>query len=216
MCLAIRSRRRLGHIRAGQPLQDERDGENEVRGYPASTSPRFATGALLFLTLLVAACGGKSAPAQVPASIELTSPAFKAGAPMPRRFSCDDAELSPPLTWRKVPDGAKSLALVMEDPDAPNGTFVHWTVFAIAPDAREFLEGEAPKGSLEGENSFDDVGYGGPCPPEGDKAHRYVFELYALHAQPDLKRGAKPEEVRDAIAEHALARGRLVGTFKRG
>ena len=134
---------------------------------------------------------------------------------MPRRFSCDDAELSPPLTWRKVPAAAKSFALVMEDPDAPSGTFVHWTVFAIAPKQRGFLEGEAPKRSREGENSFGDVGYGGPCPPQG-KAHRYVFELYALHAEPDLKRGAKPEEVREAIEEHALARGLLVGTFKRG
>lgn len=188
---------------------------------PARTTlaavPRARIICFLVVIATLCGCGGdETEEPAVPQSIALTSPAFKAGAPMPRRFSCDDAELSPPLAWRKVPAQAKSLALVMEDPDAPSGTFVHWTVFKIAPDAREFLEGEAPKGSLEGENSFDDVGYGGPCPPEGDKAHRYVFELYALHAEPDLKRGATPEEVRDAIAEHALARGRLVGTFKRG
>jgi Raf kinase inhibitor-like YbhB/YbcL family protein len=172
---------------------------------------------LLVVIAALLGCGDdKAEEPNVPQSIALASPAFDAGSRMPRRFSCDDAELSPPLTWRKVPDGATSLALVMEDPDAPNGTFVHWTVFAIAPDAREFLEGEAPKGSLEGENSFDDVGYVGPCPPEGDKAHRYVFELYALHSEPALKRGAKPDEVRDAIAKHAMARGRLVGMFKRG
>jgi Raf kinase inhibitor-like YbhB/YbcL family protein len=164
----------------------------------------------------ISACGGKAEEPEVPQSIVLTSPAFDAGARMPQRFSCDDAELSPPLTWRKVPDGAKSLALVMEDPDAPNRTFVHWTVFAIAPKAREFLEGEAPEGSLEGENSVGEEGYAGPCPPEGDKAHRYVFELYALRSEPDLARGAKPDEVRDAIAKHAMARGRLIGTFNRG
>jgi len=164
----------------------------------------------------LSACGGDEAEEpKIPASIELTSPAFKSGAPMPRRFSCDDAELSPPLNWRKVPAGAKSLALVMDDPDAPRRRFVHWTVFSISPDAREFLEGEAPQGSLEGENSFGDVGYGGPCPPKG-KAHRYVFELYALRDNPDLKKGAEPEAVRDAIAEHAMAYGRIVGTFKRG
>ena len=150
------------------------------------------------------------------ASIELTSPAFDVGAWLPRRFSCDDEELSPPLTWRKVPDGTKSLALVMDDSDAPDGTFTHWTVFAIAPDAREFLEGEAPEGSLEGENSAGEEGYAGPCPPESDKAHRYVFELYALRSVPDLKPGAKPDEVRDVIAKQAIARGRLVGAFKRG
>ena len=174
---------------------------------------------LLVASVVLTACGGDKAgePApDVPNSIELTSPAVNAGAPMPRRFSCDDQELSPPLQWRNVPAAARSLALVMEDPDAPDGTFVHWTVFKIAPGAREFLEGEAPKGSLEGENSFGDKGYGGPCPPKGDKAHRYVFTLYALHADPGLERGAKPAQVRDAIAEHALARGRLVGTFKRG
>jgi len=171
---------------------------------------------LLAAIAALSACGGdEAAEPEVPPSIELASSAFDAGAPMPRRFSCDDSELSPPLTWRKVPAGAKSLALVMEDPDAPNGTFVHWTVFKIPPDAREFLEGEAPKGALEGENSFGDVGYSGPCPPEG-KAHRYVFSIYALHADLGLERGAKPDEVRDASDEHALARGQLIGTFKRG
>ena len=174
---------------------------------------------LLLVIVGLAGCGGDNAtePApEAPPGIELTSPAFETGGAIPRDYSCDGAELSPPLTWDEVPAAAKSLVLLMEDPDAPDGTFVHWTVYGISPATDRFLEGEAPAGSLEGENSFGDEGYGGPCPPEGDKAHRYVFALYALRSEPDLKPGAKPDEVHEAIEGQAIAGGRLVGTFKRG
>lgn len=172
--------------------------------------------AMLALTATLAACGGEDAEepaADAPPSIELTSPAFEAGAAIPKEYGCDDAELSPPLEWTGVPESAESLVLLVEDPGA---NFTHWTVYRVSPTARSFPEGEAPADALEGENSYGDRGYGGPCPPEGDGEHRYVFALYALRSEPDLPPGAKPEEVRDAIDDGAIARGRLVGTFERG
>ena len=93
---------------------------------------------------------------------------------------------------------------------------MHWTVYAIPPTHRRLRRGQAATGAPQGENSFGDDGYGGPCPPEGDEAHRYSFSLYALKTELDLEQGAKPDEVRKQIEKHALARGSLVGTFKRG
>jgi Raf kinase inhibitor-like YbhB/YbcL family protein len=169
----------------------------------------------------VAGCGGggnKSVdPARdAPPGIELTSSAFSAGGAIPRKYTCDGDETSPPLKWADVPDGTKSLALLVEDPDAPGGTYTHWTVYDIPATARAFEAGKVPAGSKQGENSFGDDRYGGPCPPEGAAAHRYVFQLYALRAPLGLDAGAKADDVRGAIKKQAIARGRLVGTFKRG
>src|SRR5215207_8001970 len=174
---------------------------------------------IFLLLVVIAGCGGGelSEPApDAPPGIQLTSPAFAAGAAIPQRYTCDGGDTSPPLAWTDVPRAAKSLALIVEDPDAPGGTYVHWTVYAIPPGTDKLEEGEPPPGAKQGENSFGDTGYGGPCPPHGDKAHRYSFLLYALKTEPDLDKGAKPEDVRKQIDKHALARGRLVGTFKRG
>jgi Raf kinase inhibitor-like YbhB/YbcL family protein len=172
------------------------------------------------LLLLIAGCGGGGDKAVEPApdappGIELTSPAFDAGQPIPAKYTCERKETSPPLQWADVPDGTKSLALLVEDPDAPGGTYTHWTVYGIPARTRSFAAGKAPKGSTQGENSFGDDRYGGPCPPKGD-AHHYVFNLYALRADLGLDAGAKPDEVRAAIKQQAVARGRLIGTFKRG
>ena len=93
---------------------------------------------------------------------------------------------------------------------------MHWTVYAIPPTTTGAEEGKPPADSTEGENSFGKTGYGGPCPPEGSDPHHYSFSLYALRSTPDLEQGAKPDEVRKQIADHAIARGTLVGTFKRG
>ena len=175
---------------------------------------------MVCLFVLVAGCGGgdkavEPAP-DAPSGIELTSSAFAAGQPIPAKYSCDGKQTSPPLAWADVPAGTKSLALLMEDPDAPSGTFVHWTVYGIPATARSFDEGKVPSGAEQGENSFGDDRYGGPCPPEGDQAHHYEFNLYALRADLGLEGGANPDEVRAAIKKQALARGRLIGTFKRG
>jgi Raf kinase inhibitor-like YbhB/YbcL family protein len=153
---------------------------------------------------------------EAPPGIELTSSAFQAGAPIPARYTCDGQDTSPPLAWADVPKGAKSLALVVDDPDAPGGTYTHWTVYGIPAAARRIQAGATPARSQQGQNSFGDDRYGGPCPPKGDKPHHYEFELYALRAPLGLQRGAKPDDVRSAITKQALARGLLIGTFKRG
>ena len=163
-----------------------------------------------FLLLAFSGCGGnEEEPAKdAPPSIEVTSPAFESGAAIPAKYTCSGDDVAPPLAWQDVPGEAKALAILMDDPDA--GGYTHWAVFNLPPTATGVA------GGVEGENSFGDVGYGGPCPPEGDKPHRYVFAVYALRKELDLEKGAKPDEVRDAIADQAIARGRLVGTFKRG
>jgi hypothetical protein len=145
--------------------------------------------------------------------LKLESPAFRDGGAMPKRFSCDGDEVSPPLSWSGVPAGARELALVMEDPDADH--FVHWTVLNIAPDTKGFDEGRLPPDVIETENTFGKRGYGGPCPPEGDDPHHYVFALYALRKPLGLGAGASPDEVRDAVSGDALARGELTGRFGR-
>ena len=167
----------------------------------------------------LAGCGGgdrvEGPPPAAPVSITLRSPAFADDATIPKRYSCDGNGVSPPLAWTGVPAGARSLALLMEDPDAPGGTFVHWTLYSLPPGTRRLAEGKVPAGARQGENSFGDSAYGGPCPPEGKGAHRYVFTLYALRDTELPDAGAKPEAVRGAIAGHALARGTLTGRFAR-
>jgi Raf kinase inhibitor-like YbhB/YbcL family protein len=177
------------------------------------TSSSRAAGAAL-AALALAGCGGgesvEGPPPQAPATIRLTSDAFADGETIPERYTCEGEDVAPALRWDGVPAGAQALALVMEDPDAPSGTFVHWTVLDIPPDA-ETLPADAP----EGENSFGDEGYGGPCPPEDDEPHRYVFLLYALEAPLGLDAGAPPQDVRDAIEREAIASGQLTGRFGR-
>jgi Raf kinase inhibitor-like YbhB/YbcL family protein len=168
---------------------------------------------------LLSGCGGgekvEGPPPAAPERITLTSPAFAPDATIPRRFTCSGEGISPPLAWEGVPAEARSLALLMEDPDAPGGTFVHWTLFDLAPDAGELRAGGQPAGARTGENSFGDRGYGGPCPPEGDAPHRYRFVLYALRDELGLDAGASPQDVRAAIGERAIARGQLTGRFGR-
>jgi Raf kinase inhibitor-like YbhB/YbcL family protein len=176
---------------------------------------------LVLVLLGMTACGGGSDTVKGPApgapeGIRLTSPAFTAGASIPRQYTCDGDETSPPLNWTKAPAKTRSLALLMEDPDAPNGTFVHWTVYGLAPTTTSLPAAKPPAHAQQGTNSFGKRGYNGPCPPPGDKAHRYVFTLYALRSTPTLKAGALAKEVRAAIAKTALARGRLIGRYKRG
>jgi Raf kinase inhibitor-like YbhB/YbcL family protein len=170
------------------------------------------------LAVALAACGGgdtvEGPPPAAPDEITVTSAAFEEGATIPREFTCEGEEASPPLTWSDVPE-ARSLVLLMEDPDAPGGTFVHWTLFGLTPETDTLEAGRVPAGALEGENSFGDDGYGGPCPPEDDEPHRYVFTPYALDSDPGLEAGASPAAVREAVADAAVARGQLMGRFGR-
>jgi Raf kinase inhibitor-like YbhB/YbcL family protein len=150
-----------------------------------------------------------------PERIRLKSPAFQPDARIPKRFTCDGEDTSPPLRWSRLPRGTLELALLMEDPDAPGGRLVHWSVYGIPPTIARVAEGEVPLGAREGKTSFDGGKYGGPCPPQDDAPHRYVFALYALSARVGLGDGASPDQVRRAVRRRVIARGVLTGRYGR-
>jgi Raf kinase inhibitor-like YbhB/YbcL family protein len=152
-------------------------------------------------------------------SIELTSTAFQEGQTIPKQYTGDGRDLSPPLKWGDPPAGTRSLALIVEDPDAPRGTFTHWVLFNLPAEARELGEGVPPKptlpdGAMQGINDFGKVGYGGPSPPPG-KPHRYVFKLYALDTPLDLGPGATRQQLLQAMDGHVLDEGQLMGRYGR-
>jgi Raf kinase inhibitor-like YbhB/YbcL family protein len=144
--------------------------------------------------------------------MELTSSAFGHGQPIPQRHSCEGEDRSPPLSWTDVPEGASSLALIVDDPDAPSGTFTHWLAWGIDPATGGLQEGEAAP--VEGRNDFGATGYRGPCPPPGHGAHRYSFRLHALESAPELEAGAGKDELERALAG-AAAVAELIGTYER-
>lgn len=153
--------------------------------------------------------------------LSLTSTAFKEGAPIPVKHTCDGADLSPPLAWSGVPAGAVTLALIADDPDAPGRTWVHWVLYNLPASLGGLPENvskvEAPKdlsGAIQGRNDSDELGYGGPCPPLGP-AHRYFFKLYALAKPLGLKPGATKEDVERAMGGKVLATAQLIGKYGR-
>ncbi|HEX9079163.1 MAG TPA: YbhB/YbcL family Raf kinase inhibitor-like protein [Desulfuromonadaceae bacterium] len=146
-------------------------------------------------------------------TITLTSPAFSGGGAIPAAYTCDGGDASPPLVIGPVPAGTRSLALVMDDPDAPVGTWVHWVLWNIPPEAREIRENGVPSGASQGRNSWYRVGYGGPCPPSG--THRYFFRLYALDTLLNLGAATTKAELERAMEGHLLGRGELMGTYRR-
>ncbi|MGH7157817.1 MAG: YbhB/YbcL family Raf kinase inhibitor-like protein [Candidatus Saccharimonadales bacterium] len=141
--------------------------------------------------------------------MELTSPAFANNSPIPRKYTCKGEGVSPPLTVNGVPAGTQSLMLVVEDPDAPGGTFTHWTVWNISAATTLVREGSVPDSGLQGLNGFNKIGYGAPCPPSG--THRYFFKLYALNRELALQPGAHAYAVTASLEGHVLARAELVG-----
>jgi len=147
------------------------------------------------------------------ADFTLSSDAFRPGEPIPARYTCEGEDVSPPLSWSGAPEQARSLALIVDDPDAPGGRFNHWLAWDIDPTAEGLAEGEAAPS--EGSNDFGAVGYRGPCPPPGHGAHRYVFRLFALDSDLDLAAGASRQELERAIGTHALAVAELIGTYER-
>jgi Raf kinase inhibitor-like YbhB/YbcL family protein len=179
--------------------------------------PGRATVTCLTALSLLAGCGGGDKPSEpppaAPASITLSSPGFRDGGTIPDRFTCSGEGLSPPLRWSGVPANARELTLLVEDPDA--GNFVHWAALAIRPRMRAIAEGRPTAGAVEAKNGFGDHGWGGPCPPEGKGAHRYVFALYATDAPLGLGKDASPDDVHSALADHAVARGTLTARFGR-
>ena len=150
--------------------------------------------------------------------LRLSSPAFAEGGEIPARYGCRGADVSPPLRIAGVPEGTRSLALLVEDPDAPSGLFVHWVLYDVPPGLRELPEGvpavpEPGEGMLQGVNDFGRIGYGGPCPP--DRPHRYFFRLFALDNVPKLPPGASRAALLKAMRGHILAEARLMGIYPR-
>jgi Raf kinase inhibitor-like YbhB/YbcL family protein len=155
---------------------------------------------------------------EVNMSLGLTSPAFQQGSPIPVAYSCRGRDVSPALNWGESPAGTKSLALIMDDPDAPMGTWVHWVIYNIPASARGLPEAvpagpQLKDGSLQGKNSGGQNGYNGPCPPSG--THRYFFKLYALDTALSLSSGANKDQLLKAMQGHILAQAELMGTFSK-
>jgi Raf kinase inhibitor-like YbhB/YbcL family protein len=147
------------------------------------------------------------------AEFALESSAFQNAQPIPSRHSCEGEDVSPSLRWSNVPEGTRSLALIVDDPDAPGGVFTHWLAWGLDPAAAGLGEGEsAPR---EGQNDFGTSGYRGPCPPPGHGRHRYIFRLYALDAEPELAAGAAKAELEQAIEGHVLTMAEFVGSYER-
>ncbi|MEM3736837.1 MAG: YbhB/YbcL family Raf kinase inhibitor-like protein [Candidatus Bathyarchaeia archaeon] len=148
----------------------------------------------------------------------ITSRAFKNNESIPSQYTCDGKDVSPPLCWSGAPQGTKTYALIVDDPDAPGGTFTHWVIFNI-PSSESGLQenvpktGKLPNGAIQGKNDFGRNGYGGPCPPSG--THRYQFHLYALDTQLNLPPGATKQDLQRAMRGHILAKAELIGLYSR-
>lgn len=144
----------------------------------------------------------------------IVSSAFGNNGNIPKKFTCDGGDINPELRIENVPEGAKSLVLIVDDPDAPGGTFTHWIVWNINPKISIIKEESVPPGAVEGITDFGRIGYGGPCPPPG-KPHRYYFKVYALDSLIDLSEGASRSELEEKIKGHVLATAEIVGIYQR-
>ena len=151
-------------------------------------------------------------------ALTLTSPVFAEGGNIPVKYTCDGADVSPPLTWKDAPPATAALALIVDDPDAPSGVFTHWVLYNVPVDAGGLPEGvpareEIEGGARQGRNSWGKVGFGGPCPPSG--VHRFVFKLYALDAPLDLPAGASKDQLTGAMGDHVIGEAELIGRYSR-
>lgn len=189
--------------------------------------------ALLIALVLLCSCQRRvqtgpnqnSAPTNSPkvdekmAQIRITSAAFQEGGMIPKQYTCEGANISPPLAWDSVPVGTKTLALICDDPDAPAKTWTHWVLFNLPSGAKELPEKVPPQeklagGGVQGMNDFRKTGYGGPCPPPGSP-HRYYFKLYALDTDLALNAGATKEQLLKGMEGHVVAGGQLLGKYQR-
>ena len=148
------------------------------------------------------------------AKMKITSSAFQEGGDIPSKFSRDGGNANPPLRIEGTPANAKSLVLVVDDPDAPVGLFTHWLVWNIDPKTTAIAERGVPKSAVQGTNDYPNLGYGGPQPPSG--THRYYFKIFALDQTLDLRSGAKREELDKAMSGHVIAQGQLMGRYMHG
>jgi Raf kinase inhibitor-like YbhB/YbcL family protein len=168
--------------------------------------------AIVLMALVLFGCAQHSAVQQV-GELSLSSPAFENMGRIPREYTCDGRDVNPPLRFAGIPSDAASLALIVEDPDAPLGTFDHWIVWNI-PVVDGIAEGSIPHGAVQGRNGFGNNSYGGPCPPRGSM-HRYVFKLYALKTDLELPAGSTKSEVEKAMEGKVLAQTQLIGIYGR-
>jgi len=150
--------------------------------------------------------------------IKLSSTAFQDDGLIPSKYTCDGDNISPPLAWSNIPANTKSVALIVDDPDAPAKTWVHWVLYDLPTSTTNLPETVKPQPSLpgggkNGRNDFNKLGYGGPCPPAG--THRYFFKIYALDSETGLQPGATKEELLHAMDDHVIGQGKLVGTYQR-
>ncbi len=172
---------------------------------------------LLAAAALAAGCGGdggerlSSDLPRAPAALRVSSPAFINGSRLPQRYTCDGAGDEPPVQAGTVPTSTSELVLVVSDPDAPGGTYVHVTRYGLSPRG----DGSVDKGGREGRNSAGEIGWAAPCPPEGDDAHRYVWSVYALRDPSGIDAGANPDEVASALGEGVLASGTITARYGR-
>ncbi len=151
-------------------------------------------------------------------NIKLNSTAFQPDGMIPAKYTCDGANVSPPLEWSGVPEATKSLALICDDPDAPGKTWVHWVVFNLPASKTSLPENVPPQetiagGGKQGTNDFKKIGYGGPCPPSG--THRYFFKIYALDTELKLDSKTTKDQLSQAMKDHLLAQGELIGRYKK-
>ena len=151
--------------------------------------------------------------------LSMKTSSFPSGGTIPKKYTCDGADVSPALEWSGAPAGTQSFALIADDPDAPVGTWTHWVIWNIPTNSTSLSEAvpkseQLPDGARQGRNDFKRVGYGGPCPPAG-KPHRYFFKLSALDTKPDVPPGADRKELEKAMKGHILASGELVGKYGR-
>lgn len=190
--------------------------------------------ALFAGAVLLKACGDDDVPLEditsvdepVPETITVSSEAFAEGDSVPVRYTCEGDDISPPLRWQGAPPGTVSFVVIVDDPDAPGRTFLHWLVYAIPGDVTALPEAvppvvedeEPPEGDRpfrQGVNDFGDRAYGGPCPPRGDRPHRYRFQVLAIDQEVEVSDGAPIATVMEAIEGHVLAKGTLTATFGR-
>ena len=145
--------------------------------------------------------------------LKISSPAFENNGEIPGKYTCDGANVNPPLKIENVPLEIKSLGLVFDDIDAPRGTYVHWILWNIGPSVKEIKENSVPEGAVQGMNDFKKRHYGGPCPP--GRAHKYVFRIYALDTLLNLSQNSTKKDLEKAMEGHIISRAQLMGVYKR-
>jgi len=145
--------------------------------------------------------------------LQLKSAVFREGAAIPRQYTCKGQNVNPPLTIFNVPHKAQSLALILHDPDAPSGDFLHWLVWDIPPGTESIAVNDVPIGAIQGRNGAGENGYMGPCPPKGSGTHRYIFDFYALDTTVDLPSGSTRDQLNAAMKGHIIDKSTLVGVF---